>query len=203
MSPPSPPPYRTLVVNAVGEPGSGKTTLSFWLSQALKKSGVITEFVPEVVKYECFVPEGQARVRSGRFDHRYLTLQDRFLRPLAGRVEVIVNDGPYELFYFYAKRRMGDQALARFREHIDRLKSKLPPGLEHWFVMPRRAHAYETIGRNETEEEAMAVRKAMIRCLEDDFSYRPIRVADEGDRILLLEAIVKRVGELGRTGEGA
>ena len=202
MNPPVSLPYRTLVVNAVGEPGSGKTTLSFWLSQALKKSGVVTEFVPEVVKYECFMPEGQARVRSGRFDHRYLTLQDRFLRPLAGRVEVIVNDGPYELFYFYARRRMGPEALGRFRAHIDELKGKLPQDLENWFVMPQRAHAYETIGRNETEEEAAAVRREMIHCLEAEFSHRPIHVADERDRLLLLEAIVRRVGELGR-GPGA
>ena len=115
----SPLPHKTLVINTVGEPGSGKTTLSFWLAQALKKSGVRVEFVPELVKYECFDPQGQARVRSGKFDFRYLALQHRLLRPLLGRVEVVVNDGAYELFYFYAKRRMDPSSLQRFRKTIE------------------------------------------------------------------------------------
>ena len=192
----SPLPHKTLVINTVGEPGSGKTTLSFWLAQSLKKSGVLVEFVPELVKYECFDPQGQARVRSGKFDFRYLALQHRLLRPLLGRVEVVVNDGAYELFYFYAKRRMEPSSLQRFRQTIDELQRSLPSGSENWFVMPRRNHPYERVGRNESEDEAKIVRDQMTTCLADDFGVQVIPINDEADRILLLESILKRVGQL-------
>lgn len=194
----APLPHKTLVINTIGEPGSGKTTLSFWLCQALKKSGVAVEFVPELVKYECFDAQGRARVRSGRFDFRYLTLQDRLVRPLMGQVEVVVNDGSYELFYFYAKRRMAPEKLARFKERIDRLKQRLPRDTEHWFVMPRRNHPYESLGRNESEAEARVVREEMLACLTEDFGIQIMHVNDEADRLLLLESIVKRVAQIQR-----
>ena len=185
--------HRTLVVNTVGEPGSGKTTLSFWLSQALKRAGVLTEFVPEVVKYECFDPRGRARVTSGRFDHRYLAQQTRLLRPLLGNVEVVVNDGAFELSYFYAQRRMDPPAAALFRERIEMLRRQTQVGVDSWFVMPRREHPYESAGRNESEAQALQVREEMAQCLIDEFGVTIRPVGGDSDRAELADAIVAHV----------
>jgi len=180
----------TLIVNTIGEPGSGKTTLSFWLSQALKKAGVATEFVPEVVKYECFDESGQARVRSGRFDYRYLATQARFLRPLMGKVEVVVNDGAYELFHFYAKNRMTPEASLRFRSKVDELRQQANLHCTQWFVMPQRNHRYDTLGRNENETEALALREAIRSCLTDDFSETVRLTPGDEEKEKLLQDIL-------------
>lgn len=189
------PAFPTLILNTVGEPGSGKTTLSFWLSQALKKAGVVTEFVPEVVKYECFDPKGQARVRSGRFDHRYLALQSRFLRPLLGNVEVVINDGAYELFYFYAQYRMESAPLARFRSRVEELRAEADGKAEQWFVMPQRQYAYDQTGRNENEEQAQALRQAMVNCLGQGFGVQVRQAASEEDKQAVLEAVLDWVSQ--------
>lgn len=187
------PAYRTLVVNTVGEPGSGKTTLSFWLSQALKRAGVVTEFVPEVVKYECFDPAGRARVRSGRFDHRYLLQQTRLLLPLLGRVAVVVNDGAFELSYFYGQRRIAQERLADFRERIDGLRERTQACSDAWFVMPQREHPYEPDGRNETEAQAQALREDLRGFLHDQFAVQARQVHHEHDRLVLLDDILAHV----------
>lgn len=189
-------PYQTLVINTVGEPGSGKTTLSFWLSQALKRAGVVTEFVPEVVKYECFEAAGRARVTSGRYDFRYLLQQNRLFRPLLGNVEVVINDGAFELSYFYGKRRIAPDRLASFRERIDELREQTRQQTETWFVMPKREHPYEPDGRNETEAQALEVRKELNRFLQDEFQVLARQVNNEQERQDLLEEILYRVREL-------
>ena len=125
ISPPrplqSPLPFRTLVINTVGEPGCGKTTLSFWLCQALKHAGVVVEFVPEVVKYECFTQAGRDRVSGGRFDYRYLRQQARLFFSVAGQVQVLINDGAFELSLFYAQRRMTSDEFLAFKKKANLL----------------------------------------------------------------------------------
>lgn len=180
--------FETLVINMVGEPGCGKTTLSFWLSQALKRAGVVAEFVPEMVKYECFHEAGRARVVSGLFDNRYLKQQVRILAPLMGNVEVVINDGPFEIFYFYGKRRMKADKAVQFKQKVDSLIDAMPK--DSIFVMPERDHPYEIEGRNETEEEALALRMDILSCLAEDF-HREVRIVTRNsERERLLEDIV-------------
>ena len=193
------PSYRTLVVNTVGEPGSGKTTLSFWLSQALKRAGVVTEFVPEVVKYECFDPVGRARVVSGQFDFRYLVQQTRLFRPLLGNVEVVINDGAFELSYFYGHRRIAPHRLPLFRERIDALRASTRENTDTWFVMPRREHPYEQDGRNESEAEALRLRNELNSFLETEFKVFARPIENEKQRQEFLESIFSRVHDLRKT----
>lgn len=187
------PTYPTLVINTVGEPGSGKTTLSFWLSQALKKEGIVTEFVPEVVKYECFDAAGRSRVSSGKFDHRYLLRQTRLLRPLIGNVEVVVNDGAYEIFYFYARRRMDERSLENFQNRLMALRESVIGSSESWFVMPTRNHPYELVGRNEDEHQARAIRVEMMDCLAEKFGKTATTLLSDEDRESFLQKILDRV----------
>ena len=189
-------PYPTLVVNTVGEPGSGKTTLSFWLSQALKRAGIVTEFVPEVVKYDCFEPAGRARVTSGQFDFRYLMQQTRLFRPLLGNVEVVINDGAFELSYFYGQRRIAPHRLPLFRQRIDALREQTQRSTETWFVMPKRDHPYENDGRNETEAQALALRHNLEHFLSREFNVQARKLNNENERQDFLEDILSRVREL-------
>ena len=193
------PPFRTLVVNTIGEPGCGKTTLSFWLCQALKHAGVVVEFVPEVVKYECFTPQGRQRVASGRFDHRYLAQQNRLIRSVMGHVEVLINDGAYEMFPFYARRRMTPDDFARFNARIHTLvqEQKTAPTFGGAiFVAPVRQHAYENHGRIENADEALSLRQDMLGYLNTEFGSTMLEVTTEDNRALLLKAIVDHVRAL-------
>lgn len=144
---------RTVVISPLGEPGSGKSTFSFWLVQALKMRGVRAEFVPEVIKYESYSPEAMARVVSGKYDFRLLARQHAFTKPLIGRTEVIVNDGCLPAFYYYSTLRMPPEPLARLRARLDHYMTEQQPA-EHRYVTPVRQHAYDHHGRRESEADS-------------------------------------------------
>jgi len=182
--------YNTLLIQPVGEPGSGKTTLSFWLSQALKHANIHSEFVPEVVKYECFTDDGKKRVKSGRFDHRYLSTQMRMVKPLIGKVEVLINDGCLELFPLYGKHRMSWDNWIKLRDRVLEYRKLFS---HSWFVIPERKGDYETQGRNETEEEASALRNEMLNYLKKDFNIIPINVSNEAERDMFFKEILNFV----------
>jgi hypothetical protein len=190
---PAKPPFRTLVVNTIGEPGCGKTTLSFWLCQALKHAGIVVEFAPEVIKYECFTPQGRARVASGQFDQRYLTQQARLLRAVLGQVEVLVNDGPFEVFSFYARRRMDPISFEVFQscvlERIHSRNSDPGAGLS-MFVAPVRHGAYEHHGRIEDAAQAAAIRSDLFDYLQATFSVSVCEIPDVASRDKLLANII-------------
>jgi hypothetical protein len=166
-------PYRTISINPVGEPGCGKSTFSLWLCHALKVRGIKTEFVPEVVKYHTFNSEGIARVVSGKFDQRFLRLQQALILPLVGQVEVIVNDGALETFLHYAYSRVSPERLPLFISQLAKYRAQIA-SCEHRFVTVERAHPYDKTGRRQKEEEASGMRTKILYDLREDFGVTPL-----------------------------
>lgn len=154
---------KTLLINTIGEPGSGKSTLSFELLHKLKKIGIPVEYVPEVIKYDCFTDEGKQRIRSGHYDFKYLTLQRAMLEPLLGNISVVINDGCYENFLFYGKRRMSEKSFEKFKNQIENAQIYLNERAEPWYFMPTREHSYESAGRNENENESNLLRSEILK----------------------------------------
>ena len=185
-------PFRTIVVSPVGEPGSGKSTLSMWLCHELKMRGIRAEFVPEVIKYESYTPAAMARVLSGRFDERLLRLQHKFTKPLVGKVEVICNDGALEPFYYYSLLRVAPERLPGLRAQLDRYVAETS-ACEHRFVSPVRNHAYDTVGRRQPEDESAAMRADLLAVLDREFSIQPKLLHTQEDRQAYLDALVEEV----------
>ena len=184
-----PPP---LMISAIGAPGSGKTTFSLWLCQALKRRGVAAEFVPEVIKHDVFTPEGVARVRSGRFDARYLRHQHALTKGFLRGPEVIVNDGALEPFMFYAETRMPCDKLRAFADQMARYR-KEQSVCPTTFVLVQRDVGYVQAGRYQTPEEALAMSTPIVDCLARHFQVAPEVVRNDVDEQEFLETIVAAV----------
>ena len=189
---------KTIVVNLIGEPGCGKSFFSFWLTQELKAAGIVAELVPEIVKYECYHEEGKRRVRSGRYDFRYLRLQSSLIYSLLNHVQVIVNDGALESFWLYALSRIPEQSKTAYEQEVSkRIQHIKDNSLSVHYVMPKRLQdQYETIGRNETEEESALLRTQIVNFIQGQ--HEPILFLDSyQDRQTLVETLVKEVRSLG------
>lgn len=163
-----------------------------WLCHELKMRGIRAEFVPEVIKYESYSEEARARVVSGRHDERLLRLQHRFTKPLVGKVEVIVNDGALEPFFYYSLLRVPEARLPGLRAMMDRYLGETA-GCEHLFVSPVRQHAYETVGRRQGEEEANAMREHLLSLLNKEFGISPTILTTQEDRQQYLDRLVDEV----------
>lgn len=187
-------PTKTIIINLIGEPGCGKSFLSFWLTQRLKEEDIIVELVPEIVKYECHSDAGKARVRSGKYDFRYLKLQSALIFSLMNNVEVIINDGALEAFWLYALGRISNDSKESYEktilEKIEHIKANTESSL---YVMPKRLQStYETVGRNENEEESRQLRYKIIDFVEDR-NETIIHLSSYADREKLVEQIKEKV----------
>jgi hypothetical protein len=182
----------TIIINALGEPGSGKSTFSFGLIQALKRQGVRAEFVPEVVKYESYSEARVARLVSARFDQRFLARQFSFIEPLLGHTDVIVNDGPLVTFFYYAQMRMRPEQLERFRHRLDRYMA-VQARAEVRYVAPVRSHAYEPNGRFHTESESQAIRQDLFQTLGQTFGIQPVVLHNQAQQIQYARDLAQEV----------
>lgn len=183
---------KTIVINPVGEPGSGKSTFSFWLTHELKMRGIRAEYVPEVIKYEFYSPEGIARVSSGAFDKRTLCRQHAMIQPLLGRVEVVINDGTLPSFYHYWSQRVPEDKLSVLRTLLDGYRQEQSLA-EHRYLAVSRNHAYEAHGRFEDEASTLAMRAGLMSTLANEFGIVPVPVGDQADREAYTDRLVKEV----------
>jgi len=181
----------TIIISPIGEPGSGKSTFSFWLVQALKLRGVRAEFVPEVIKYRSYSPAAMAKVSSGNFDERLLRQQHSFTKPLIGQVEVIVNDGALPPFYYYSLQRVASERLPGLRAQLDRYLAEQAG--EHRYVTTVRHHAYDTHGRRQDETESQAMRAQLLGTLEREFGITPTVVGDSAWRERYADSLAQEV----------
>jgi hypothetical protein len=186
-------PMRTLMINTIGEPCSGKSTFSFWLVQELKRRGVRAEFVPEVVKYETYSEDRVARLLSTTIDQRLMMRQHGFVRPLLGRTEVIVNDGPLTSFFFYSQIHMPPERFARMRTLMERYMTEQRTQADVRYVAPVRTHAYDTSGRYHSEAESLAIRAQLLGSLQNAFGIVPTVLTDEARRQRFADDLVAEV----------
>lgn len=186
---------KTIIINPVGEPGSGKSTFSFWLTYALKTRGVLAEYVPEAIKPEFYSPEGIERVMSGNFDKRTVLRQHGMIKPLLGRVEVIVNDGTLPVFNHYWAMRLDPKRLADIEALLATLMAE-QSGYDHRYVSVERMHDYDPQGRRQSEEEAADMRKDLLDMLAHKFDIHPQPVGGQASREAFLDALVADVVKL-------
>ena len=81
---------ETLVVNAFGGPGVGKTTACWHIASELKKKGIYTEYVSEYAKELVYEEKWDMLDDSMKNQTIILAEQQKRLDRLIGKVEVIV-----------------------------------------------------------------------------------------------------------------
>ena len=90
---------KTLVINLIGGPCSGKSTISAELFARLKKMGVHCELVPEYIKERIYEENSTMTVHQiSLFGMEHYAISNKI-----GKVDVIVHDGSYINNIIYKK----------------------------------------------------------------------------------------------------
>lgn len=138
--------YNTKIINLVGGPGAGKSSVALSLAGKMKMSGMSADYVREFVKNWAY--EGR-KVQS----HEQLEIfhgQSSSERPLYGNVEYAVSDSPLCLSEIYEKHYFGtDLTRGLYYEWMKIFKDVTPI-----FFKIERSKAYVQEGRYETESQA-------------------------------------------------
>ena len=145
---------KTLVVNFYAGPGCGKTTAALELTAALKKAGYNVEYVSEYAKELVLEKRlDELQNQQGVTDEQYHRL-DR----LRGSVDMIVTDSPVLLGLIYGEGKIDAEYSEQIRQYYDSFENF------DMLMVRNRSTGYQTEGRLETEQEAIA-RDAQIETM--------------------------------------
>lgn len=145
---------KTLVVNFYAGPGCGKTTAALELTAALKKAGYNVEYVSEYAKELVLEKRfDELQNQQGVTDEQYHRL-DR----LRGSVDMIVTDSPVLLGLIYGEGKIDAEYSEQIRQYYDSFENF------DMLMVRNRSGGYQTEGRLETEQEAIA-RDAQIETM--------------------------------------
>lgn len=154
--------FNTVVVNMFAGPGAGKTTCAWEVASALKKKGLVVEYVSEVAKE--YVWDNNTEILDGsvKNQRRLLEEQDKRVQRLLGKVEVIVTDSPILLNSIYVKEP--DEIFNK--EVIGRFKKQ-----NNFNVFVERGKKFETEGRIHNYDESLKIDTQIQNLLSNNNLY--------------------------------
>lgn len=173
---------KTLLVNLLAGPGTGKSTVMAGVFSALKFKGVNCEMAPEFAKEKVW--EGS-----------YGTLEDQIyifgkqlhkIRRLMGKVDVIITDSPLLFSLIY-----GHKECKSFKKFVLDIHD------EHWNlnVFLNRKKKYNKSGRMQSEDEAKALDKKIKKLLKkNEISHIKVDSGVDGIKEIA-DAVIDRIGE--------
>lgn len=139
---------KTWVVNIIGGPGVGKTTISALVFAKLKISGLMAEYVQEYAKRLVWTKDFDTLNNQ----HFVTKCQFELLDQINGHVDVIVTDGPLIHGIYYNKFNKDNMS------NVDKVEDLILECIHKFnninIVLERGDHEYETEGRIQTEKEA-------------------------------------------------
>jgi len=148
----------SLVVNLLGGPGTGKSTLAAEIFVILKKKGINCEYISEYAKDKTW--EGSKTTLSnqiyvfGKQHHKMFIVKDK--------VEVMICDSPllFSIIYDSNKTKKGDNFYEHIIEEYNRFNNI------NFYI--DRTTKYNPIGRNQTEGEAIKIDNQIQSILIDN-----------------------------------
>lgn len=146
---------NTIVINLFGEPGAGKSTAAMDITARLKRKGINAEYVSEFAKDKVYENNGEV------FKHQeYLFGKQSFkMGRVRDKVQVMVVDSPLILSIIYNNNEYLDDNFYITVENVFN-------SYDNRNYLLTRKHTYEDEGRIQNEEEALEVRKQIIRALD-------------------------------------
>ena len=183
----------TLIIDFLGQPSSGKTSLSVKLFSRLKELDVNVEYSPEVVKTWCHT--GQ---KVTKYDQYYLFGSEVYQQSrLFNSVDIIISDSsPILASYYNHYYNGGDDSLSQachgFYKKVTEDNIKVLN-----FFLPRKKK-YVAKGRYQTQQEADALAVDLKNWLDKEgFPYVVLDCPDKERLDVVMEYIKKEVGDLG------
>ena len=134
------------IINIIGEPSAGKSTLALELTANLKRQGVNAELVTEFVK-DLIWDNNLEALNSQEY---IFAEQHKRIKRLVGKVDVIVTDSPLILSTIYIEDTDTCKSLIHFIE--DTVNS-----YDNDYYYIKRNHSYQQVGRIHTEDEAKVI----------------------------------------------
>ena len=164
----------TVLINFLGSPASGKSTLATKLFSTLKEMGLDAEFVSEFVKGWAWIGKD-----IGKFDQFYIFGKEVYNQSkLFGKVDYVIADSPVALTAFYQLYYHGDNSLngicRRFYEMANEEGIKVVN-----FFLPHRKK-YNPKGRFQTAEEIVKLEEDLMNWLDSEgYTYEVLDCPDK------------------------
>ncbi|MBQ0064266.1 MAG: AAA family ATPase [Firmicutes bacterium] len=171
----------TIVINIIGGPGSGKTTIAAGLYAQLKRLGYDVENVPEFSN-ELVFEEHMSAFNDRLYMH---AMQNHRLFVMNGKLDYIITDSPLLLTSIYNDFYLKDKMPASYNEMIH-LAVKETHNLYHnvTYYLERNTN-YNVVGRRENETDAIALDTLVLDYLhQNQISYKTISIENGVDEIL-------------------
>ena len=158
---------KSIVVNLIGGPGAGKSTMASLLFAKMKMAGISCEYVTEYAKD--MVWENRYNILN---DQLYiLSKQYRRLKRINGAVDVIITDSPIVNNIYY-NTKITDSMDKISNRLINDLVFELCDKFDNYYYLIERNHIYEQKGRYQTEEESNVVSNEIQQMLDSfDVDY--------------------------------
>lgn len=154
--------HNSLVVNAFGGPGAGKSTACFYIVEELKKMGYVTEYVAEYAKD--LVWDENFQLLDGTEVHQLEILKEQLHRidRLYGKVDFIVTDASILLNAIY-----NSELTPEYEKMLEMLNGQYENfnflvQREGKFEEEGRIHSYEESIRKDNEVEQMLQRYGLF-----------------------------------------
>ena len=176
---------KSLVVNMIGAPGSGKSTLMSMVFAKLKERGIdaetVTEFTKELIWDDAFGKTADETYIYAEQHHRMFRLRDK--------VDVIVTDRPLLLTVFYNNKYGGGQ----FGEELNALVMKDFMSYDNINFLLKRVNKYNPHGRVQTESESDELYEDMKLFLkENEIQYTEVE-GDVKSADLIINKVIERL----------
>lgn len=152
---------KTLIVNAFGGPGVGKTTCCWHIASELKKRGILTEYVSEYAKELVYEEKFDLLDDSMYGQTIIFHEQKRRLDRLIGKVEIIVTDSPLLLSITYANdanEQFKNKILMEFNNYNN----------FNLVVLRNKSLEFEQSGRKENLEQSIIKDQQICELLEEN-----------------------------------
>lgn len=152
---------KTVVVNFIGSPSAGKTTMCALLFAELKMLHQSVEIVPEFAKRLVWLE---------RFDllnnqHYVTSKQYRYLKSMKGKVRFILTDGSLLLGIHYNKSNKNNIC------NVVKLEGQIIEWINDfdniYIHLERGEYEYDQAGRIETEQESNQVNLELIKIMDN------------------------------------
>ena len=142
---------KTYIINVIGGPGVGKTTISALLFAELKIAGFVCEYVQEYAKKLVWTKDFDT------LNNQYWVSREqyRLLAEINGHVDFIVTDGPLIHGIYYNKYNTHNTS------NVDKTEKFILESIGKFqninIVLERVNRNYEVEGRIETSEQAQDI----------------------------------------------
>lgn len=156
---------NTVVINAFGGAGAGKTTACLHIVAELKKQGFVAEYVPEYAKELVWDKNFELLDGSMESQEAILKEQSHRVERLIGQVDFVVTDAPILLNGIYLKDCPGKEAYCK--DLLEKFNSYTNFNL----VIQRDAASYEREGRIQSLEESIVIDNDITAMLKQNNIY--------------------------------